>query len=100
MTIRLSNLQFTMLATFAEQPLNYHMTIEEAAKFDQRPFRSMLVRQYVVFRPGRGFHLTREGRAAHEDFLTTEIWRKNVNGPLTTYFDPTAYSVHVARGAA
>ena len=105
MTIRLSSLQYNMLATFADQPNTYHMTVEDAGKFDQRPFGSMLKREYVAYRPGRGFHITAKGRREHDEFLTAEIARKNFSAPLTHYFDPTAYGltphlVRAVKGAA
>jgi hypothetical protein len=99
MTIQLSSLQYNMLATFADQPNTFHMTIEEAQKFDQRPFGSMLKREYVVYRPGRGFHITTKGRRAHDDFLTAEISRKNFSAPLTHWFDPTAYGLTLVKAA-
>jgi hypothetical protein len=85
------------------------MTIAEAQHWDQRPFRSMLIQGWCAYRPGRGFHVTREGKAAMAEFLQTDILRKNPTLPLTAYFDPTAYglappnkSIHVMarRGAA
>jgi hypothetical protein len=90
-----------MLQTFAtaKEHDDYYMSIEVAQKFDQRPFRSMLIRGWIKFRPGRGFHITKEGRAAWNEFLTTDIIRKNPSRPLTAYFDPTAYGLRVvARG--
>jgi hypothetical protein len=104
MTIRLSSLQYPMLEAFAS---GTYMSIGQAQVFDQRPFRSMLVRGWVAYRPGRGFHITSEGRAAHQDFHHRNIARKNPQAPLTRYFDPVAYGLHVAvskpqaaRGAA
>jgi hypothetical protein len=93
MTIKLSNLQYTMLKAFGEQPTDFFMSLEEAGRFDQRPFRSMLIRKYVSYRPGKGFHITREGRNSYYDFLSTEIWRKNPTLHLTAYFDPIAYGI-------
>jgi hypothetical protein len=90
---RLSNRQYPMLRTFAEESPDYFMRIEEAQAFDQRPFRSMLIQGWIQFRTGRGFHITREGRAAWREFEHTEILRKNPSLPLTAYFDPTAYGL-------
>lgn len=90
---RLSNRQFPMLALFAEKGSGFHMSIASAQKLDQRPFRSMLVRGYIEYRPGKGFHITDAGRAAWEEFGNTGIGRKNPNLPLTAYFDPTAYGL-------
>lgn len=90
---RLSNRQYPMLGTFIHGGPNYHMTIHEAQKFDQRPFRSMLIQEWVVYRQGRGFHITAAGRLAWEEFHETDIARKNPNLPLTAYFDPVAYGL-------
>lgn len=90
MTTRLSNLQFPLLETFAS---GVYLSIAEAQHYDQRPFRSMLIRQWIAFKPGRGFHITPTGRKAHEQFHNTEIARKNPTLPLTAYFDPTAYGL-------
>lgn len=97
-----------MLKTLFDSGSDYYMSIEEAQRFDQRPFRSMLIRGWCAYRAGRGFHITREGKQAMLEFLATDILRKNPSLPLTAYFDPTAYGlkrrapVHVMekRGAA
>jgi hypothetical protein len=68
----------------------------------------MLIQEWISYRPGRGFRITREGRESWGEFERTEIWRKNPTLPLTAYFDPVAYGlavktkVHVmrAQGAA
>ena len=91
---RLSNRQYPMLKMFADAGTGYHMSIKDAQQWDQRPFRSMLIQKWVVFRPGRGFHVTREGLEAYREFLSTDIARKNASMPLTKYFDPTAYKLH------
>jgi hypothetical protein len=70
------------------------MPIEDAQKFDQRPFRSMLIHRWAVYKSGKGFHITPEGVAAMEEFETTDILRKNPTLPLTAYFDPTAYGIN------
>lgn len=92
MTTRLSSLQFPMLATFATR---LYMSIGQAQEYDQRPFRSMLIRGWVAYKPGRGFHITPEGIKAHEEFHHREIQRKNPTLPLTAYFDPTAYGLKI-----
>ena len=89
---RLSSLQFAMLETMMT---GVYLTISEAQHYDQRPFRSMLMRRWVAYKPGRGFHVTHEGRQAHQEFHHAEIARKNPLLPLTAYFDPTAYGLHV-----
>ena len=97
---RLSNRQYPMLETFAS---GVYMNIEEAQYYDQRPLRSMLVRGWIAYKPGRGFHITNAGRKAHSEFHGTEIGRKDPTQPLTALFDPTAYGVRkvqAMRGAA
>ena len=91
---RLSSLQFPMLEMFTT---GVYMNIEQAQKYDQRPFRSMLIRGYIAYRPGRGFHITPEGKRARDEFHHTEIARKNPLLPLTAYFDPTAYGLKVEK---
>ena len=90
---RLSNRQYPMLAAFAQERSGYHMSIQQAQSFDQRPFRSMLIQKWIAYTPGRGFHITREGREAWNEFLGTDIARKDATRPLTAYFDPTAYGL-------
>jgi hypothetical protein len=87
---RLSNRQYPMLEIFSS---GVYMRIEEAQIFDQRPFRSMLIRGWIAYKPGRGFHITAEGRKAHEEFHHTEINRKDPTLPLTKFFDPTAHGL-------
>lgn len=90
---RLSNRQYPMLHAFADLGDKGYMSIEDAKRWDQRPFRSMLIQAWVAYRPGRGFHITRKGRDAWYEFLSTDIARKNPSLPLTAYFDPTAYGL-------
>jgi len=90
---RLSNRQYPMLRVFIEGGPQFYMSIEQAQRYDQRPFRSMLIRGWIAYRPGKGFHGTREGAAAWVEFHETEIARKNPTLPLTAYFDPTAYGL-------
>jgi len=93
---RLSNRQYPMLAAFATESDNYRMSIEQAQAFDQRPFRSMLVQEWIVYRCGQGFAITRKGRDAWSEFNSTDISRKDPSRPLTAYFDATAYGLRVA----
>lgn len=89
---RLSNRQYPMLRTFINSGVQFYMTEEEAKRYDQRPFRSMLIQEWIAFRPGHGFHITREGRAAWQEFQDTSILRVNPLLPLTKYFkDPTVH---------
>jgi hypothetical protein len=92
---RLSNRQYPMLQTFIGMKDTEFMSIAEAQRYDQRPFRSMLMQGWVAYRPARGFHITAKGRAAWTEFGTTDIARKNPSLPLTAYFDPTAYGLKV-----
>jgi hypothetical protein len=90
---RLSNRQFPMLGIFAHEKDDYRMSIEEAQAFDQRPFRSMLIQEWIVYKRGQGFAITKAGREAWYEFHQTDIARKNPHAPLTSYFDPTAYGL-------
>lgn len=91
--IRISTLQYNMLKMFASEGPDFFMSIADAQKFDQRPFRSMLIQKWIAYRPSKGFHLTREGKNAYFDFEEHNITRKNPSLPLTAYFDPTAYGL-------
>jgi hypothetical protein len=91
--INLSNRGYPMLKTFADENANFSMTIDQAQHYDQRPFRSMLMRGWIAYKPGKGFILTKDGRRAWEQFLSTDIGRKNWEAPLTAYFDPNAYGL-------
>jgi len=82
-----------MLKMFADSGVAQYMSIDDAQRWDQRPFRSMLIQKWVAYRPGRGFHVTREGVRAYQEFLSRDIGRKNPALPLTSYFDPTAYGL-------
>ena len=90
---RLSNRQYPMLKMFFDGGPNFYMSIDQAQHWDQRPFRSMLLREWVAYRPKHGFHLTKAGRAAWQEFLATDIARKNWSSPLTAAFDPSAYGL-------
>jgi hypothetical protein len=89
----LSNRLFPLLAHFVSEGRAYYMKIEVAQTFDQRPFRSALIRKYLAFRPGKGFYLTEDGYDAWERFGHTDIHRINPTMPLTRYFDPVAYGL-------
>jgi len=67
----------------------------DAHAFDQRPFRSMLIRKWVSYRPGRGFHITKEGKAALYSLEQAQITRNEhmISHPLTRYFDSVAYGL-------
>jgi len=93
-----SNRQYPMLQAFIDAPRGHHMTKEEAMAYDQRPFRSMLIRKYIDY-DAAGFFLTELGRRAWEDFRTTDISRKNSRMPLTAYFDERMYLSRARRRA-
>lgn len=89
---RLSNRQYPMLRIFAEIGLARVMSIDDARHWDQRPFRSMLMRGWVAYRPGKsGFAITKSGVKALNEFLNTDISRQHPELPLTSYFDAAAY---------
>jgi hypothetical protein len=90
-----SGRQYAMLQALYDNKIEGGMTIEDAQRFDQRPFRSMLMRGWCTYRSNgnRGFHITKEGVQAMEDFHTANILRANPTLPLTAYFDPTAYGL-------
>lgn len=91
---RLSNRQYPMLKQFAEGQI--YMSIAQAQKFDQRPFRSMLIQEWIEYKPGKGFHITDKGLKAWDEFRFTAISRKNPDMPLTRYFDPVAYGLKLS----
>jgi len=93
---RLSNRQYPMLEIFSG---GSYLKIEDAQLYDQRPFRSMLIRKWISYDPGKGFHITDAGRAAYNEFFNTDIGRKNPALPLTAYFDPTAYGLRLPKKA-
>lgn len=88
---RLSNRQYPMLVMLFQNGPHVYMPIEDAQKFDQRPFRSMLIHKWAAYRPGKGFHITPEGIKAYDEFETTSIERRDPRRPLTGYFDYVAY---------
>lgn len=93
MSIVLSNRQNPMLQAFVSLGQGGHMSMKDAQGFDQRPFRSMLIRGWVAYRRGHGFHLTKEGRKAWDVYHNTDIARKDPSLPLTAYFDPDTYGL-------
>lgn len=97
MRVTLSNRTFQMLQVFAQEGPDFFMRIEEAQGFDQRPFRALLVHRWIVYRAGRGFHITREGRKAWSDFYAPAINRgeHSLTRPLTTLFNPSAYGLAI-----
>jgi hypothetical protein len=94
---RLSSLQYPVLKLFAGGKF---FSIADCQKLDQRPFRSMLVREYVAYFPGKGFGITQAGLAAWDDFRFRGYLRQNPSLPLTCYFDPVAYGLDPLRPKA
>lgn len=88
MSTTVSNYQLPLLRYLVGQKF---VTIEKAMEFDQRGFRSFLIREWLAYRPGYGFHLTPDGRKAWELLHHTEIRRGDPTKPLTRYFDYVAY---------
>lgn len=90
-----SGRQYQMLQALYDNGVEGGMPIEDAQRFDQRPLRSMLIRGWATYRSNgvRGFHITKEGKEAMENFHTVEILRRNPKGPITSYFDPTAFGI-------
>jgi hypothetical protein len=84
----LSGRQFSMLEEFIKGGPDYDMPTDEARKYDQRPFGSMLIRRWVAYSMRRrAFYLTREGWDAWDRFQQANIQRKHPEAPLTHYFD-------------
>jgi hypothetical protein len=88
MSTIISNHQLPLLRYLTGQKF---ITVEKAMEFDQRGFRSFLIREWLAYRPGFGFHLTPEGRQAWDLLHHTEIRRNDPTKPLTRYFDYVAY---------
>jgi hypothetical protein len=82
-----------MLTMLFQNGPHVYMPIEDAQKFDQRPFRSMLIQGWAAYKPGKGFSITPKGVAAYQEFETTNIERVNPSKPLTRYFDFLAYGL-------
>lgn len=91
--LKLSKRQYSMLHSFIDNGGTY-MTMTEARAFDQRPFRSMLIQQWIIFIAGKGFKISPEGKKAWLEFQTCDIARKNQSAPLTAYFNPDVYKLH------
>ena len=91
--INLSDLGFPMLYALTQLKGGF-MPFEEAQTYDQRPFRTMLMRGYVAWsRKERGFYLTDIGSEAWSKFNSRDIARKNPHMPLTAFFDAAAYGL-------
>jgi hypothetical protein len=92
MRVALSNMQYTMLRSFATERQHHRMSIAEAAQFRQDTFRSMLTRGYIEYDPNpnaqgkSGFHITDKGKEEYRVFETTDILRRISSLQLTSYF--------------
>ena len=86
---------YQMMSALYDNGVEGGMPIEDAQRFDQRPFRSALIRGWATYRSNgvRGFHITKEGKEAMEDFHTINILRADPKRPLTSYFEPTQYGL-------
>jgi hypothetical protein len=94
---RLCNRQYPMPQALARTS---YISILEAQKVDQRPFRSMLIQEWAAFRPGKGFYIRRSGLQALDEFRHADIRRKDPRLPLTRYFDPTACGLTISEKTA
>lgn len=92
----MSKRQYLLLQAFIDNP----MSIKEAHKINQITFRSFLIRNWIAYTQGRGFHITTEGRNAWYNFHEASIFRKDPTRPLTAYFDQKVYKLHVVRKAS
>jgi len=92
--INLTNRGYPMLHLFSGGGfVSYH----QAHIYDQRPFRSMLLRGYIAYHPGKGFKITAKGREAWEEFTSTQIdQRKNQAAHLTRVFDADRWGLNGA----
>jgi hypothetical protein len=95
----LSSRGYNMLRYFVTEVSKDHVSIDEAQHLDQRPFRSMLIRKWIAYTPGKGFHATKEGRDAWRSYETQSILRSEglFLRPLTSYFDANAYGLKPQR---
>ncbi len=91
MSVVLSNRQNPMLQAFVGLGPQEYMSLDQAKAFDQRPFRSLLIRGWISYRRSHGFFLTKEGKQAWYTYQHTDIARKNPTQPLTAYFNPEHY---------
>lgn len=92
MNVNLSKRQYSLLEVFVEGVT--HLNIPSAMQYDQRPFRSLLLRGWVSYSPRHGgFRATKDGREAWQEFRHANIQRHNPTRPLTAYFDPTQFGL-------
>ena len=91
LTTRMSNRQYALLKAFTSKP---QMTFAQAAEYDQRAFRSFLIRGYIAYHPHLDhFYVTGDGQEAWRTYQHTDIRRLDPSGPLTAYFDPKLYGL-------
>lgn len=90
----LSNRGYPMLREFHVRGAGHVMSVAEAQHYDQRPFRSMLMRGWIEYSPkAKGFRIIDKGRAAWHEFNATAITRQDPSMPLTAYFDAAAFGL-------
>lgn len=82
-----------MLKMFVSRGPDRFLPIEHAQRYDQRPFRSMLVQGWVAYRPNKGFHVTDKGLERWHQLTHVNNKRVNPYGRLTAYFDQDAYGI-------
>jgi len=97
----LSNRGYPMLKEFIHRGPEHVMKIDEAQHYDQRPFRSMLMRKWIEYSPkAKGFRITKLGRDAWHEFNQTDIGRIDFHAPLTAVFDAAAYGYSFQKAKA
>ena len=90
---RLSTLQFNLLRIFAR---GVAMSVDKARLYDQRPFRSLLMRKWISYdRRQGGFAITAAGQDAWHDFWHHTVKRRHPSLKLTSYFDASSYGLTV-----
>ncbi len=83
----LSRRQYALLCLFIDEGEKYYASVEDAKRYDQRPFRSALIQEWIGYHHGRGFFITQKGRDSHADYGKRE-WaiRAHQDMPLCEYF--------------
>jgi hypothetical protein len=88
--------QYQMIKMFHEASAG--ISLHDMKRYDQRPFRSMLIRGWVTYNKRVGFAITKQGRHDFLTFLSQDISRKSPEMPLTAYFDQRLFHLK-AKGA-
>jgi len=87
-----SELQLPVLRLFVSLHGEY-LNTDRAAKIDQRPLGSLYCREWISYRPGYGFYLTKKGDAAYARMTGEYRKRMHPEQPFSHYFDPIAYQL-------